>query len=455
MPSTSARPSRSTRAKPAAPVNAGALVTKARVFTPDAKLVAEFRDEAKSMMQRLPPLRPESKLDRATAEVHVLTTVERRTGTLQESLQFCSAVDAHGNEESWIERTEGERRLFPRVLQVKKRLRNVDDEYAIADAAAAAAAAAEDDDIDEQVTPRKVSKKAAAGTASSSSPSSARKASSSAKKHRRASHAHADDDHAHEHERDDGAQPETDAEALRRARHEKRRSSARLSSARRSESESAGVKREHDVDDLASLCGRVDGLEFRATVEPGASLFSLFLLRVELRDVHGPRALTLRPSLSQTSRMLSPSRRRRARATRASSSASTVALDPPRPAPSSPFTRPPLVLFVHLPLSSSRRDVHVVLSCVGPASLHVSIILCGRRARARSRAAREQGGPLELARRLGRELRESKADLSSWREDCASVRRARGSLQHRVQMRGVGGKGSMHAKRGGRESEGI
>lgn len=272
MPSPSARPSRSTRAKPAAPVNAGALVTKARVFTPDAKLVAEFRDEAKSMMQRLPPLRPESKLDRATAEVHVLTTVERRTGTLQESLQFCSAVDAHGNEESWIERTEGERRLFPRVLQVKKRLRNVDDEYAVA-GAAAAAAAAEDDDVDEQITPRKVSKKAAAGTASSSSPSSARKAPSSAKKHRRASHAHANDEPEpeREHERDDGAQPETDAEALRRARHEKRRSSARLSSARRSESESAGVKREHDVDDLASLCGRVDGLEFRATVEPGAS----------------------------------------------------------------------------------------------------------------------------------------------------------------------------------------
>ncbi|GAA5854183.1 hypothetical protein JCM9279_006168 [Rhodotorula babjevae] len=266
MPSTTARPSRSTKAKPAASVAAGALVTKARVFTPDAKLVAEFRDEAKSMMARLPPLRPESKLDRATAEVHVLTTIERRTGGgLQESLQFCAAVDADGNEESWIERTEGERRLFPRVLQVKKRLRNVDDEYAVA--GAAAAGPAEDDEDVEQVTPRKVSKKAAAGTASSSSPSSARKAPSSAKKHRRASHAHAEDEHERD---DDDAQPETDAEALRRARHDKRRSSARLSEARRGESLASSVKREHehDGDDLASLCGRVDGLEFRATVEP-------------------------------------------------------------------------------------------------------------------------------------------------------------------------------------------
>ena len=407
MPSTSARPSRSTRAKPAAPVNAGALVTKARVFTPDAKLVAEFRDEAKSMMQRLPPLRPESKLDRATAEVHVLTTVERRTGTLQESLQFCSAVDAHGNEESWIERTEGERRLFPRVLQVKKRLRNVDDEYAIA-GAAAAAADAEDDDVDEQVTPRKVSKKAAAGTASSSSPSSARKASSSAKKRRRASHAHADDDHAHEHERDDGAQPETDAEALRRARHEKRRSSARLSSARRSES--AGVKREHDVDDLASLCGRVDGLEFRATVEPGASLFSLFLLRVELRDVHGPRALTLRRSLSQTSRMLSPSRRPRARATRASSSASTVALDPPRPAPSSVRRSCKAARFYHSLRPSSASKVE---------------------------SARARRASLKRARPL-------RGCTTSTRVVTAQSTDARGR-----------GNGSMHAKRGGRGERGY
>ncbi|GAA5945896.1 hypothetical protein JCM3775_003339 [Rhodotorula graminis] len=262
MPSASARPSRSTKAKAAPTVGAGALVTKARVFTPDAKLVAEFRDEAKSMMARLPPLRPESKLDRRTAEVHVLTTVERRTsGGLQESLQFCAAVDASGNEESWIERTEGERRLFPRVLQVKKRLRN-DDEYALAGAAAPGAEDEDGDDVDEQVAPRKVSKKAAAGTASLSS----RKAPSAPKKHRRAPPANADaDDHD-----DDGGVTET--EALRRARHDKRRSSARLSEARRGESlaNSVGsVKREHDAnDDLASLCGRVDGLEFRATVEP-------------------------------------------------------------------------------------------------------------------------------------------------------------------------------------------
>ncbi|GAA5917177.1 hypothetical protein JCM8208_003998 [Rhodotorula glutinis] len=267
MPSSTARPSRATKAKPAASVNAGALVTKARVFTPDAKLVAEFRDEAKSMMARLPPLRPESKLDRRTAEVHVLTTVERRTsGGLQESLQFCSAVDAQGNEESWIERTEGERRLFPRVLQVKKRLRG-DDEYAVAGAAAGEAVEG-GDDVDErqQATPRKVSKKAAAGTASSPS-SSSRKAPSTSKKHRRAPPAHADE-HENDHDHDDGTVTETDAEALRRARHEKRRSSARLSEARRGESLASSVKPEHDVDDLASLCGRVGGLEFRATVEP-------------------------------------------------------------------------------------------------------------------------------------------------------------------------------------------
>ncbi|GAA6055260.1 hypothetical protein JCM3770_001512 [Rhodotorula araucariae] len=290
MPSVAGSHMRSSRSKGKAA--AAPPVAFARTLPkPDAKMAALFRDEVKSMLSRPPPVPESLTLDHKTAKTFINGTFERRSSlNIQESVQFCTAVDKDGKAQSWVSRTEGDRRYFPRIAQVKKRLRDEDEFIAEEDDEAAAAAQNED----EQVTrPRKSSKKRASGSVSSSR----RRAEPVApKKTRRMRPAAAVDAENHDSDFDDGATTETEASHLARTRagpsssgamlgedgRGKRRCSARL----RGETDDATrVKREHAGDDLVSLCGRVDGLGFRSTVEPDTDA-----------DLPGPSAPRLRKS---------------------------------------------------------------------------------------------------------------------------------------------------------------
>lgn len=274
--SSAVRSSRTTKTQKIIPV-------EERDFTPSAKFAAEIREEMRAFITHLPPVPPGRKFHRKSAAISKPgNTIDRRTRDgWQETYTHYVAVDKYGNKLEWHERCEGQTRLFPREMQARKRLRN-DDEYAYVDAAVDAETA-------EQATPRKASKKRASATASSSSSSSSRhKAPAAPKKDKdgrraRARAADIDDDV----DFDDGATTETEASHLARTRNKDhgRRGAAMLGEdlagdnddeelgrgKRRCSARLARVKTEPgEGDDLASLCGRVDGLEFRSTAEPGA-----------------------------------------------------------------------------------------------------------------------------------------------------------------------------------------
>ncbi|BGP43416.1 hypothetical protein JCM10450v2_007576 [Rhodotorula kratochvilovae] len=285
MPSVASSHTRSSRSK-AKPKAALPAAAARALYKPDPKMAALFRDEVKTMLAGTPAVPASLALDRKSVEIVVNTAFERRSTTgMQESLHMCTAVDKYGKKESWVTRTEGDRQYFPRIAQVKKRLRDEDD---VGEEHAEGAAA--EQQKDEQATPpRKISKKRASGSSSSAR----RDAAPAAPKKTRRAHAAAVDDEDGGSDLDDGATTETEASHLARTRAGpssgailgedvrggKRRFSARL---RRDETEDS-VKREPDGDDLASLCGRVDGLEFRNTVEPDTDV-----------DLPGPSTSRLR-----------------------------------------------------------------------------------------------------------------------------------------------------------------
>ncbi|GAA5895729.1 hypothetical protein JCM5296_007407 [Sporobolomyces johnsonii] len=248
MPSSSARSTRSGAAANNLPFPTSKRAGSSSISKATTML---FRREVQAMLST-PPASP-SHIP-ANTSVRVVASIERLSGSgMQESVQLCKA-----GEEEWVTRTEGERSYFPRVGRVQKRVRAaVEDE--------------EDEDDDEEdfedtpVRPKKKSPSRRSarrhGADHDSEPetpiaSSSRKAGpASPKKKQRKSRHHADDD-----DEEGGAiagpGPSSSSSALGRGQ---RRCTGRPSI----------VKKEHDeVDDLASLCGRVDGLDVRSTVGP-------------------------------------------------------------------------------------------------------------------------------------------------------------------------------------------
>ncbi|GAA5974352.1 hypothetical protein JCM21900_005217 [Sporobolomyces salmonicolor] len=243
-----------------------------------------FRREVQSMLST--PLALPSHLP-ANAPVEVVACLERlSTSGMQQSVQLCRA-----GEEEWVTRTEGERTYFPRAGRVQKRARAaVEDEEEeeegedFEDAPVAAkkskssrrSSRRHGADHDPQQEPRIAS-------------SSARKAAPGApkKKHRKSRHADDDDESF-----DDGASAETEQSHLGRRAPQNpgmlatvnEEEGGAIAGPGPSASSSSGVlgrgqrrctgrtffvKKEHDeADDLASLCGRVDGLDVRSTVDP-------------------------------------------------------------------------------------------------------------------------------------------------------------------------------------------
>ncbi|GAA5937292.1 hypothetical protein JCM1841_006031 [Sporobolomyces salmonicolor] len=217
-----------------------------------------FRREVQSMLST--PLALPSHLP-ANASVEVLACLERlSTSGIQQSVQLCRA-----GEEEWVTKTEGERTSFPRVARVQKRAR-----------AAAAVENEEDDGADQDTEQEPPTSSSSARRAAPASPT--KKPRTSDRGNRRAND-------------DEGAA--TEREKAHRGRRVPQNPSmlatvneehggvvagpGRLSSLsglgrgqRRCTGRTAFVKKEHDGgDDLASSCGRVDGLEVRSTIDPG------------------------------------------------------------------------------------------------------------------------------------------------------------------------------------------
>lgn len=172
--------------------------------------------------------------------IEVVAAIERLSKSgLQQSVQLCRA-----GEETWVTRTEGGREYFPRVGRVQKRVRDAEEEDVV------------------EVTPRKAAKVL--------STPKGRKAPAAPRKLRHASSP-----------TPDGGETETEGslrshetmrrnviEALGRGKRRARRS------------EEVVVKAEEEEhDDLASLCGRVGGLEVEGAIDAGSSSFLLLSLR--------------------------------------------------------------------------------------------------------------------------------------------------------------------------------
>ncbi|GAA6011705.1 hypothetical protein JCM11491_000723 [Sporobolomyces phaffii] len=284
---------------------------------PDA-ITLLFRREVQSLLSTVPALPSHVAPD---APVHVVACVERLSlSGIQQSVQLCQAGD-----ETWVTRTEGARQYFPRAGRVQKRLRGAADDPTHDDDDVEAEAEVEpgaDRDEDERVTIRKKKSKKShrasfetpraarpLSSPSSSSLSSSRRRSSDptraphkkAREPRRVRRDRDDDDD--EYDDDDGANStETEHSHLARTRRRDRAGSAEMltsigeedrgaagvepplgrghrrcsgrnstpqdASASASSSTAFKVKTEDGGDDLASLCGRVGGLEFRSTVDP-------------------------------------------------------------------------------------------------------------------------------------------------------------------------------------------
>ena len=199
-----------------------------------------FRNEVRSLLGNTPT-------SRDGHPIEVLAAIERLSASgLQQSVQLCRA-----GEETWVTRTEGAREFFPRVGRVQKRARDADE-------------------IEEVVTPRKVVKvlptPQGKGKKAPGAPRKLRHASSPTP---------------------DGG--ETDRESLRSNETIRRNVIEALGrGTRRStrKSEEYAVKAEDDEGehDLASLCGRVGGLDVQSTIGEGESFlrFSSSLRWTEL-----------------------------------------------------------------------------------------------------------------------------------------------------------------------------
>lgn len=294
---------------------------------------ALFRSEVRAMLSGPPPCPAHIKL-KSTDKVDVIGAFERLSSSgIQQSIQLCQVLPggsrAGGQGETWVTRMEGDRAYFPRQARLSKRLRRVDEsDEESSDEDKMLEDEAHDDEA--QATPHS-RKKARTSTTSSKSkaapeaPRKARKVApasspSTSTRRRRNAAAHSDE------EFDEGARTETEASHLaskhapygaanlassstgsstssrRRSHHHHSSPSssshastpatASTSGLRRStrherKSEDVDepvVKREEEddgasvsggyapsMDDLSSLCGRVEGFKVEETVEPGKS----------------------------------------------------------------------------------------------------------------------------------------------------------------------------------------
>ncbi|GAA5899285.1 transcriptional repressor WHI5 [Sporobolomyces salmoneus] len=272
---------------------------------PDA-ITLLFRREVQSLLST-PPALP-SHIP-ANTPVEVVACVERLSlSGIQQSVQLCQAGD-----ETWVTRTEGARQYFPRAGRVQKRLRGNDEDVEEEERGGVEQTRerVEEDGTDGVTVRRKKSRKSHSRpnetppnpTSSSSSSSSSRRRRSPAapQKKKRHGNRHETDREAEEDEDfDDGASTETEHSHLTRTRGSRRTGlltsigeeegagggggteSVQLGRGHRrcagrngtpqarpsaSDDTEPHVKNE-EVDDLASLCGRVGGLEFRSTVDP-------------------------------------------------------------------------------------------------------------------------------------------------------------------------------------------
>ncbi|GAA5923520.1 uncharacterized protein JCM15063_003674 [Sporobolomyces koalae] len=263
---------------------------------PDA-ITLLFRREVQSLLSTAPALPSHIPAD---TPVEVVACVERLSlSGIQQSVQLCQAGD-----ETWVTRTEGARQYFPRAGRVQKRLRGNDDE---------------DDgnerDEEDQDTGReraqlepadKRAKKSRKRDSvrlpvetpinqesSRSATSSARRRGSPSAPDRKKKRDYRRSRRDHNNEMpdfDDGASTETERSHLAQTRGRQggdmlapigeqvgesvqlrrgqRKCAGRSQTPVNGSVEVTKVKAE-EADDVASLCGRVGGLEFRTTVDPG------------------------------------------------------------------------------------------------------------------------------------------------------------------------------------------
>ncbi|GAA5834946.1 hypothetical protein JCM3766R1_002049 [Sporobolomyces carnicolor] len=272
---------------------------------PDA-ITLLFRREVQSLLSTPPALPSHVPAD---TPVEVVACVERLSlSGIQQSVQLCQAGG-----ETWVTRTEGGRQYFPRAGRVQKRLRGPEEDHEetqdVEDGEDLARERREAPSGDATVR-RKKSKRSDArsqletpanrASSSSQSSSSRRRTALAPKKKKKHDHRHrhrsdASQEVSDREDSDDAASTETERSHLARTRgghrvatltsigEEDAYEPAQLGRGQRrcagrnttpqhaktpvSELNGIQVKRE-ESDDVASLCGRVGGLEFRSTVDP-------------------------------------------------------------------------------------------------------------------------------------------------------------------------------------------
>ncbi|GAA5956431.1 hypothetical protein JCM3765_005660 [Sporobolomyces pararoseus] len=298
MPSTTRSSIRFPSSKQAVGPAKSSAPTSSSSSKPDA-ITLLFRREVQSLLSTAPALPSHIPAD---TPVEVVACVERLSlSGIQQSVQLCQAGD-----ETWVTRTEGARHYFPRAGRVQKRLRGTEEENEDEQEGARG------HEMDEEVAARgKKSKKSHSRrraqeyeTPNITSSSTPRRPSPAAplkkKKHHRSRRVREEREEGEEgpaggEDFDDGASTETEGSHLARTRGPRnpgmlisigeeniqaaqlgrgqRRCAGRNTTpqARNSTTTEEGVGyniKSEEADDLASLCGRVDGLEFRSTVDP-------------------------------------------------------------------------------------------------------------------------------------------------------------------------------------------
>ncbi|GAA5961248.1 hypothetical protein JCM21900_005581 [Sporobolomyces salmonicolor] len=227
-----------------------------------------FRREAQYMLSTpipSPSRRP------ASGSVEVVASIERDSPAgMQQSAHLCRA-----GEEEWVTRIQGETTYFPPLARVQgtaqKRARaaEVEEDAEGAEDAEDAPVAAKASKSSRRSKRRHGADKDSEEEGPVAS-SSARRAAPAAANKKHPKPRRPDDDHA---SFDDGASAEAEQSHLGRRAPQSSSSSSSSSPLGRGQRRCTGrtffAKKEHDdADDLASLCGRVDGLEVRGTVDP-------------------------------------------------------------------------------------------------------------------------------------------------------------------------------------------
>lgn len=223
-------------------------------------IIALFRRECAHMLQTplLPPtLSAEAHNALVNQPIEVLAAMERiSTNGSQQSVQICRVGGDTG--ETWVTRTEGERRFFPVVGRVSKRGRSPPPVEEQDESAQGGGDADMDHDglnAEPQQTPaakrrtRRPTARATTSRTTSNTHDDEQLPPQAPKKARRAPRPVAEDVVSE----DEGHQTEREGSARR---------SARISGRSKAKGKEVAVKKERtaEVDDLESLCGRVGGL---------------------------------------------------------------------------------------------------------------------------------------------------------------------------------------------------